>query len=97
MKGPKQKGVYSYCTFFVLSLGYADLFLLCVSVPLRSLPCHFRLPIALPAVSNFRQKPFAGALNGYIFWGAKRWAQQVPYFAIPFITGYAVYAWGKEK
>lgn len=39
----------------------------------------------------------AGALNGYIFWGMKRWAQQVPYFALPFITGYAVYSWGKDK
>lgn len=38
-----------------------------------------------------------GALNGYIFWGFRRIAQQVPYFIVPFATGYAVYIWGYNK
>ncbi|KAL1412436.1 Cytochrome b-c1 complex subunit 8, mitochondrial [Vanrija albida] len=61
MKGPKQKGIYTY------------------------------------SVSPFAQRPFAGALNGYVFWGFRRIAQQVPYFIVPFATGYAVYLWGYNK
>jgi ubiquinol-cytochrome c reductase subunit 8 len=38
-----------------------------------------------------------GALDGYVFWGFRRLAVQVPYFIVPFVTGYAVYSWGKTK
>jgi hypothetical protein len=57
------------------------------------------LPVYDPptAVSPFAQKPFAGMLNGYIFWGFRRIAQQVPYFILPFGFGYAVYTWGNTK
>ncbi len=57
-----------------------------------------RCSLARPtAVSPFAQKPFKGALEGYLFWGVRRLAAQVPYFAPPFLVGYAVYSWGKEK
>lgn len=38
-----------------------------------------------------------GAIPGYIFWGFRRIAAQVPYFALPFAAGYATYVWGKNK
>jgi ubiquinol-cytochrome c reductase subunit 8 len=53
--------------------------------------------LSLTAVSPFAQKPFKGAINGYVFWGFRRIAQQVPYFIVPFGVGYAVYVWGKDK
>jgi hypothetical protein len=66
--------------------------------PACPIPGCFPLSIALPtAVSPFAQKPFKGALEGYLFWGVRRLAAQVPYFAPPFLVGYAVYSWGKEK
>ncbi|BEJ13571.1 hypothetical protein CspHIS471_0307450 [Cutaneotrichosporon sp. HIS471] len=49
------------------------------------------------SVSPFAQKPLKGALSGYLFWGVRRLAQQVPYFAPPFLVGYWVYSWGATK
>lgn len=161
MKGPKQKGIYEYCTFvesvtcmpltpisFCCLLFFASLYVspLALSpstsprsnvcgIPLSRRSCSYRTvpdrtvrvssllsrhlhallrpqphflllrttlyptSRAIPptAVSPFAQKPMKGALNGYVFWGVKRIAQQVPYFALPFLTGYAVYVWGKNK
>ncbi|KAL7420901.1 Cytochrome b-c1 complex subunit 8, mitochondrial [Cryptotrichosporon argae] len=48
------------------------------------------------SLSPFKQRPFAGALHGYLFNGFSRIMQQVPYFAIPFGTGYFIYTWAKN-
>ncbi|TIB42288.1 hypothetical protein E3P86_00415 [Wallemia ichthyophaga] len=48
-------------------------------------------------ISAFQQRPFAGALNGYIFNGYKRLAKQLPYSGIPFAIGYGIYYWASSK
>ncbi|KAG9040845.1 ubiquinol--cytochrome-c reductase subunit 8 [Tulasnella sp. UAMH 9824] len=47
--------------------------------------------------SSYKQRAFAGALHGYLFWGYKRIAAQAPYFAIPVAAGYGTYVWAKNK
>ncbi|KAF8607268.1 ubiquinol-cytochrome c reductase subunit 8 [Ceratobasidium sp. AG-I] len=47
-------------------------------------------------LSPWSQRPFAGALHGYLFNGYARLASQVPYFAIPLGTAYAVYVWANK-
>ncbi|PWN98414.1 putative ubiquinol-cytochrome c reductase complex 11 kDa protein [Tilletiopsis washingtonensis] len=49
------------------------------------------------SISPFQQNPMAGALKGYLFFGYKRIMAQVPYFAVPFGIGYAIYSWGVKK
>ncbi|EJT48018.1 hypothetical protein A1Q1_02934 [Trichosporon asahii var. asahii CBS 2479] len=49
------------------------------------------------SISNNQQAAMRGAIPGYIFWGFRRIAAQVPYFALPFAAGYATYVWGKNK
>ncbi|TIA88464.1 hypothetical protein E3P99_02589 [Wallemia hederae] len=48
-------------------------------------------------ISAFQQRPFAGALNGYIFNGYKRLAKQLPYSGTAFALGYGVYYWASSK
>ncbi|KAK1923158.1 cytochrome b-c1 complex subunit 8 [Papiliotrema laurentii] len=49
------------------------------------------------SLSPYRQRPFAGAIQGYVFNGFSRIMQQAPYWIIPFTLGYGVYTWGKAK
>ncbi|PAV17877.1 putative ubiquinol-cytochrome c reductase complex 11 kDa [Pyrrhoderma noxium] len=48
------------------------------------------------AQSPFRQAPMRGAFQGYLFGGFSRIATQLPYIAIPFGLGYAVYTYAKR-
>ncbi|KAI9633408.1 cytochrome b-c1 complex subunit 8 [Dioszegia hungarica] len=48
-------------------------------------------------LSSYQQKPFAGVFRGYLFGGFSRIMHQIPYFALPFASGYFVYTWGKTK
>ncbi|KZV79003.1 ubiquinol-cytochrome c reductase subunit 8 [Exidia glandulosa HHB12029] len=49
------------------------------------------------SISPFRQRPFAGALNGYIFNGYKRIMKHVPYWIVPVAIAYGVMEWGDAK
>ncbi|OCF35925.1 ubiquinol-cytochrome c reductase subunit 8 [Kwoniella heveanensis CBS 569] len=48
-------------------------------------------------VSPYRQRPFAGALNGYIFNGYRRVMNHMPYVVPPFLFFYGVYYWSTHK
>ncbi|KDQ13792.1 hypothetical protein BOTBODRAFT_110963 [Botryobasidium botryosum FD-172 SS1] len=48
-------------------------------------------------LSHFRQRPFAGALHGYIFNGYARIVSQAPYFVLPLGFAYGVYTWANQK
>lgn len=64
-----------------------------MTISMRPLPPYF----PPTAISNNQQAAMRGAIPGYIFWGFRRIAAQVPYFAVPFAAGYATYVWGKNK
>ncbi|GFZ51348.1 Complex III subunit 8 [Saitozyma sp. JCM 24511] len=48
-------------------------------------------------LSPFKQKAMRGVFQGYLFNGFRRIMAQVPYFALPFAGGYAVYIWGSNN
>ncbi|KAK4689664.1 ubiquinol-cytochrome c reductase subunit 8, partial [Tremellales sp. Uapishka_1] len=93
--GPKQKGIVQYG----ILLRFDSRFSMSPSSPraLIPTPASSALPPTPAGLSPFKQRPFAGALHGYLFNGFTRIMSQIPYFAIPFATGYAIYVWGGNK
>ncbi|CAO1635211.1 unnamed protein product [Sympodiomycopsis kandeliae] len=48
-------------------------------------------------ISANEQQPMRGALRQYLFYGYKRTMKLAPKFVIPFLAGYGLIAWAKER
>ncbi|KAJ8521509.1 hypothetical protein ONZ45_g1811 [Pleurotus djamor] len=47
-------------------------------------------------ISPFQVSPTRHMVRGWLFNGTSRIAAQAPYFVVPFVIGYGVYAWAKK-
>lgn len=62
-----------------------------------NLGSHGQKHLAVYSISPYKQRPFAGAMHGYIFNGYRRIMKHVPYWIVPFALLVVVHEYGDSR